>query len=184
MTDFPPEAATVLTAVARTAIARHIGEEVPAVPEGIEWLDRDGASFVTLTLDVRLRGCIGSLQAHRSLADDVAANAVSAAFRDPRFAPMDPTEVAASHIEVSVLTTPEELEFDSESGAIEKLRPNVDGVILQVGSAKATFLPQVWQQLEHPVEFLQHLKRKAGIRATYWGPDVRLWTYQVHAFDE
>lgn len=184
MTDFPPEAGEVLTTLARRAISEHLGHEVPEVPEGIDWLQAPAASFVTLTEKGRLRGCIGSLEARRPLAEDVRSNAVAAAFRDPRFMPLDADQLAGVRVEVSVLGEPVELSVTDEQDAAEQLRPGVDGVILQVGDKRATFLPQVWSQISHPVEFLDHLKRKAGVRFNYWGPDVRLWRYQVTAFHE
>lgn len=147
-------------------------------------LAEPGAAFVTLTRDGKLRGCIGSLEPWRPLADDVAANARAAAFRDPRFPPLRADEVADTHIEVSVLGPAELLDVHSEAEAVAQLRPRVDGVIVRSGSRRATFLPQVWGQLPDPHEFLAHLWAKAGLRPGVWGPDVRLWRYQVEEWSE
>jgi AmmeMemoRadiSam system protein A len=183
MAELPAEAGPVLVALARYAIAETLGFDVPPVPEA-DWLEEKAATFVTLTTDKRLRGCIGSLKATRSLADDVRANAVGAGFRDPRFKPMDKHELNRVQIEVSVLTDPEEMTFTSEDDLLSQLRPGIDGVIFATKDARATFLPQVWDDLAHPVEFMSHLKRKAGVRFNYWGPDVRVWRYQVEKFHE
>jgi AmmeMemoRadiSam system protein A len=142
-----------------------------------------GASFVTLMAGGHLRGCIGSLEAYRPLHDDVPANALAAAFHDPRFAPLGSDELDAIRIEVSVLSTPVPMAFASEADALRKLRPGIDGVILEARDRRATFLPQVWADLPDPAIFIRHLKRKAGLWAEYW-QDIRLWRYTVTAFRE
>jgi len=139
---------------------------------------------VTLTLGGELRGCIGSLEAYQPLADDVTSNARSAAFRDPRFPPLTAAEFRRVHIEVSVLSAPQPMAVTSEADALAQLRPGVDGVILAAAGRRATFLPQVWEQLPEPATFLAHLKRKAGLPAGYWGDDVQVWRYGVTAFEE
>jgi AmmeMemoRadiSam system protein A len=183
MSELPENAAPVLTGIARAAIGERLGIEVSR-PEGAPWLSEPGASFVTLTIDGRLRGCIGSLEAYRGLGKDVADNAVSAGFRDPRFPPLEQEDFQKVHIEVSVLSAPTEMSFTSEEDALSQLRPGIDGLILTSEGHRATFLPQVWEDLEHPIEFLNHLKRKAGLRFNHWSPDVRLWRYTVTAFHE
>ena len=150
----------------------------------LAWLDVPGASFVTLTIDGDLRGCIGSLEAWRPLRDDVKSNAVSAAFRDPRFRPLSQAEFAQTAIEVSVLAKPEPMAFDSRDDLERQLRPGVDGLILSARGHRGTFLPQVWEQLPRPAEFVDHLLRKAGLPASYWGPDVAVSRYTVTAFHE
>ncbi|MDR1833173.1 MAG: AmmeMemoRadiSam system protein A [Propionibacteriaceae bacterium] len=192
MPNLPNDAGQVLTATARQAITERLrgyevfrpGGEGPPPPADLDWLNERGASFVTLTIDGRLRGCIGSLEAWRWLGEDVRLNAVAAAFKDPRFLPLDPAELDHLHIVVSVLTAPQPLEFDSEAEALAQLRPGVDGVVLQAGHHRATFLPQVWEELPDKVEFMSHLKRKARLSPDYWGPDVELSVYQVEAFGE
>jgi AmmeMemoRadiSam system protein A len=179
----PPGAGPILIAHARAAIAGRLGLPVARPPEPA-WLDDDGAVFVTLTIGGNLRGCIGSLEAHQAILDDVRDNARSAAFRDPRFPPLTAAEYAQTEVEVSVLSPPEPMVFASEAGALEQLRPGVDGVILHAAGRRATFLPQVWEQLPDKAEFMAHLKRKAGLPAGYWGPDVKLWRYGVTAFHD
>ena len=145
-----------------------------------------GAAFVTLhTRGHELRGCIGSLVAHRTLIEDVRANALAAAFEDPRFSPVTARELPDLVIEVSVLTAPEPLAYDGPEDLILKLRPNVDGVLIERGWNRATFLPQVWEQLPEPEEFLAHLCYKAGLPANAWRrPDLKVSTYQVEEFHE
>jgi len=183
MTDLPPDAGPVLTSLARHSIAQrlHVDSPTPAAPD---WLDAPGASFVTLTQHNQLRGCIGSLQAWRSLGDDVTDNARSAAFRDPRFNPLQATELSVTAIEVSVLSAPEPMPFTSREDALAQLRPGIDGVILSALGSRATFLPQVWDELPDPEQFVRHLMRKAGLPPTYWGDDVAISRYTVAAFHD
>ncbi|QWW19028.1 AmmeMemoRadiSam system protein A [Schaalia sp. 19OD2882] len=147
-------------------------------------LDAPGACFVTLTLDGHLRGCVGTLQAHRSLRQDAAANAVAAGTLDPRFPRLTPGELGRIRIEVSVLTAPKPLDVSCRDDALGALRPGIDGVVWIDGTHRATFLPQVWQQLPDPHDFLAHLTRKAGMPSHHWGPHTHLQTYQVHSFTE
>lgn len=173
-----------LLALARNTLAAHFGlhadEMAPDVPE----LHRPGATFVTLTQDGQLRGCIGSLQAWRPLGLDVQENALAAALRDPRFEALRAEELPHTRIEVSRLTPAEPLQFADEADALRQLRPAIDGVILTAGNRRATFLPQVWEQLPEAAEFMAHLKRKAGLPVDYWGSDVRLERYQVEKWKE
>ena len=131
-----------------------------------------------------MRGCIGSLQAHRPLADDVVANALAAAFRDPRFPPLAADELAVTRIEVSLLAQAEPLPCADEAEALERLRPGIDGLILSCGAQRATFLPQVWDSLPQPHDFLAQLKRKAGLPADYWSPQLTLERYRVRKWKE
>lgn len=169
--------------LARSAIAQHFGGPAPVIPELPEVL-QPGATFVTLTQNDQLRGCIGSLVAYRPLAEDVCANAAAAAFQDPRFRPLKADELPRTRVEVSLLTPPEPLVFASEADALAQLRPEVDGVIFSASGRRATFLPQVWEQLPTPAEFMAHLKQKAGLSARYWGADVYLERYAVHKWKE
>lgn len=143
-----------------------------------------GASFVTLTRQGELRGCIGTLEAHRPLGIDVRENAVAAAFRDPRFTPLTRAEFDDVRVEVSVLSPAEALVVASEEHALETLRPHVDGVVFEYGDHRSTFLPQVWEQLPDPAEFLAYLKRKAGLPADFWAEQVRLSRYTVSKWKE
>ncbi len=131
-----------------------------------------------------MRGCIGSLQAHRDLAGDVRANAVAAALRDPRFEPLSAAELGRTRVEVSVLTPAQPLTFRSEAEALAQLRPGVDGVIFTCGRHRSTFLPQVWEQLPDATQFMAQLKRKAGLAADFWSEDVQLSRYQVRKWKE
>lgn len=182
----PPKAderGEILLAAARGAI----GERFGLAPVGLEprpWLEAPGASFVTLTLEGDLRGCIGSLKAHRPLIEDVRGNAVAAAFRDPRFPSLEKREFTRVRIEVSELTPPEPLAFESEAHALALLRPHVDGLILEFGGQRSTFLPQVWESLPSPGQFLAQLKRKAGLPADFWHEDIRLARYGVTKWKE
>lgn len=162
-----------------TSLAVSIEDAPPA-------LHQDGASFVTLhKRSGALRGCIGSLAARRPLIEDVQANAKAAAFQDPRFPPLREEEMEDIVIEVSILSAPEPLPYDGPEELLEKLRPNVDGVVLERGWHRATFLPQVWEQLPEPEKFLTHLCYKAGLPPDAWrNQDVKISTYQVEKFSE
>ncbi|MCJ7551860.1 MAG: AmmeMemoRadiSam system protein A [Anaerolineae bacterium] len=151
-----------------------------------DWLEAPAAAFVTLhTRSGGLRGCIGSLIARRSLIEDVRSNALAAAFEDPRFPRLSADELPGIVIEVSVLTAPAPLSYADAEELVHKLTPNVDGVVLEQGRHRATFLPQVWDQLPMPEEFLSHLCYKAGLSATAWRDrDLSISTYQVQEFEE
>lgn len=143
------------------------------------------ACFVTLHLHGDLRGCIGSLEPTEALIDNVAHNAWSAAFADPRFEPVSIAEFDALHIDVSVLGIPAPMPITSEESLVNSLRPGEDGLILYTPQGgRATFLPSVWEQLPDPVEFVHHLKRKAGLSSEYWHPAMRAERYEVQYFEE
>lgn len=180
----PDDAGPVLLAAARAAIADALGTAAPTPPSWPDWADDVLGTFVTLTQDGDLRGCIGTLVEHLPLREGVAANAVRAARQDPRFPPLTAAELARTRVEVSVLSAAEPLAVTSEDEALAALRPGVDGVIFAAGGRQATFLPQVWEQLPDPRTFLAHLRRKAGLAADYWGPDVHLSRYTVQAWEE
>jgi AmmeMemoRadiSam system protein A len=147
-------------------------------------LAEPGASFVTLHRGGELRGCIGSLEAYRALITDVAENAFAAAFRDPRFAPLQAQELADLSLDISVLSRPQRMSFTSEQELLTQLRPKQDGLILQAGSNRATFLPSVWESLPEPARFLRQLKLKAGLTADYWSEDIRAWRYGSECFTD
>ena len=177
------ELGEVLLAIARSAIGRGFG--VSAQPRAdLPRLHEPGASFVTLRETAELRGCIGSLSATRPLIEDVRSNAVAAAFRDPRFPPLRLEEFDAILIEVSLLTPVVPMSFRDEADALAQLRPGVDGVVFACGHARATFLPQVWESLPEPHQFLAQLKYKAGLAADFWAPEVELACYQVTKWKE
>jgi len=149
-------------------------------------LKEEGASFVTLTIGGGLRGCIGALEAYQPLAEDVREHAVAAALEDPRFAPVSEGELSAIRIEVSRLTRPIPLAYTDADDLLSKLRPGVDGVILHAGfGRRATFLPQVWEKIPDPAEFLNHLCAKMGVSENAWRTKhLDVSTYQVEEFHE
>jgi AmmeMemoRadiSam system protein A len=179
----PRDAGHVLLPLARAAIAAQLGLSHTA-SEDLPWLKSSGACFITLTLASRLRGCIGTLRAHRALVEDVKANAVAAAFRDPRFPPLATGEFSSMALEVSVLSALEPLRFSDEPDALRQLRAGVDGVVFEYGHHTGTFLPQVWEDFREPSDFLAHLKYKAGLPPDFWDEEVRLLRYTVHKWRE
>jgi AmmeMemoRadiSam system protein A len=173
----------VLLSLARAAIASRFGLWF-SIDDEAEFLAEPAASFVSLKLDGQLRGCIGTLQAHRALGEDVRANAQAAAFQDPRFQPLSAGEFSGTRIEVSVLSALSAIAFESEAQAISALRPQEDGVVLAWRDKRATFLPQVWESLPEPGAFLHELKRKAGLPAEFWSGELRLYRYTVDKWSE
>ena len=140
------------------------------------------ASFVTLHIDQQLRGCIGTLEAYRPLIVDVVENAYSAAFRDPRFPALTSKEFPELDIHISILSTPESVNVQSEQELLDLLQPGVDGLILTEGHHRGTFLPSVWESLSDKQQFLNHLKQKAGLPANYWSPSIKIEKYNVEEF--
>lgn len=180
---------TYLLALARSTIEKAAGAPAAVTLDASllsPRLHAPGAAFVTLhTRSGALRGCIGSLVAHRPLIEDVRENAIAAAFRDPRFSPVTAKELDNIVVEVSVLTPPEKLDFDGPDDLLRKLHPNIDGVLLERGWSRGTFLPQVWEQLPSPEEFMTHLCFKAGLPGNAWRwPDIDVSIYQVEKFTE
>ena len=173
----------ILLWIARATIARKLGKTVSA-NEGGAWLQERGACFVTLMQNGQLRGCIGTLEAYRPLLQDVKANAEAAAFHDPRFTPLLPAELDTIEVEVSLLSAMRGMTFGSESEALAQLRPGVDGIVLEYGRSRSTFLPQVWEQLPDPAEFMAHLKYKAGLSPTFWAKEIKLSRYTVSKWTE
>jgi AmmeMemoRadiSam system protein B/AmmeMemoRadiSam system protein A len=167
-----------LLAVARGAIAAALGRGAAPAPDE-PWLREQRAAFVTLTQNGRLRGCIGSLEAHRPLGEDVAANARGAALRDPRFPPVTAAEFDRIEVEVSVLSSPALLAFGDHADLVAQLRPGVDGLILACDGRRGTFLPQVWEQIPEPEAFLAQLKLKAGLPADTRTTRCTIWRYEV-----
>jgi len=174
----------LITSLARNAIAAHLGLAAKQPMPEEACLTEPRACFVTLHKHGALRGCIGSLLAHRPLGEDITANALAAALHDPRFPPLSSDEFNEIDIEVSVLSPPEQIFPRDEAELISILRPGVDGVILEYGAHRSTFLPQVWEQLSDPVNFLAHLKQKGGLPADFWSPEMRVSRYTVQAYHE
>ena len=136
------------------------------------------ATFVTLEIEGRLRGCIGTLEAHLPLAEDVAIHAYEAAFHDPRFPPLSAGELSGLDIHISILSPPLPIPCKSESELVGQLKPGEDGLILQEGPHRATFLPSVWDDLKDPQDFVTHLKMKGGWGLHYWSDDMRAFRYR------
>ena len=177
------ELGAALLRLARAAIGEQLGKPAPAGASQAR-LQEPGATFVTLTQQGQLRGCIGSLEAHRALLHDVRENALAAAFRDPRFSPLAEEEFEITRVEVSLLTTPEPLAFRDEADFMAQLRPGVDGIVFQYGRHRSTVLPQVWENLPEPQQFMQQLKRKAGLPPNFWHEEVSIARYEVTKWKE
>ena len=179
---------TTLVRLARTAIECALAGSGRPDPEGDSpealWLTEPGATFVTLKLDGRLRGCIGSLQATRSLREDVVDNAVAAAFEDSRFPALAVDEFEGLTVEVSVLSQPEPIECGTETELLARLRPGIDGLVLEYGHHRATYLPQVWESLPKPEAFLRSLKLKARLDGDFWSDEMRFSRYTVEKHQE
>lgn len=182
-----PDERTTLLNIARQSMTDAVNNRPAApLPENLlPALLENGASFVTLTVRGQLRGCIGTLEAYQPLAKDVRQRAAQAATQDQRFARVRPSEVDSIHIEVSRLTKPVPLSYSDPAELPELLRPQVDGIVLSDGIRQATFLPQVWEQLPDPAEFLNHLCQKMGAQSDLWRRRVlQVETYQVEEFEE
>ena len=177
-----------LIRLARKTIAVRLG-----LPERLQ--DRDittdpalqeqRGTFVTLKIRGQLRGCMGCLTPSETILEGIQRNALNAAFKDPRFPALTAPELEEAEIEISILTSPQELQHDGSNDLLAKLRPNIDGVIISKGLARATFLPQVWEQLPRTEDFLAHLCRKAGLSFDEWQKgELDVATYQVQYFHE
>ena len=173
----------IVLPIARITIGQALGRQATA-DEAAPWLHELGACFVTLKMNGDLRGCIGSLKAQRPLLADLKANALAAAFHDPRFEPLTDGEFDNTRIEVSLLSAIEPICFVSEQDALNQLRPEIDGIIFEYQNQRSTFLPQMWESLPTPQLFMAQLKRKAGLSPTFWVEGVRLLRYTVYRLDE
>ncbi|MFO7604133.1 MAG: AmmeMemoRadiSam system protein A [Gammaproteobacteria bacterium] len=143
-----------------------------------------GACFVTLKLEGKLRGCIGTLEPHRPLVEDVAENAYAAAFRDPRFAPLSADEYPQLQYHLSVLSPTEAMSFSGEQDLLQQIRPGIDGLVLADRGQRGTFLPSVWESLPTAQEFLRHLKQKAGLPMDYWSDTLTVERYTAESIEE
>jgi AmmeMemoRadiSam system protein A len=174
------EEGRALLAVARASIAHGIacGRPLPVDPSAhAPALRAPGAAFVTLRRNGALRGCVGELRASRPLVASVAEQAWAAAFRDPRFAPLARDELDALDLHVAVLGAPEPIDARSQAELLAALRPGVDGVIVEDGAHRATFLPSVWGSLPEPQRFVRELMQKAGLPPGHWSPATRALRY-------
>lgn len=175
----------LLRKIAREAIEYGLNEENHLPVETSRYpksLQNPGASFVTLNRNGQLRGCIGSLEAYQPLVNDVAYNAYAAAFNDPRFPPLTEDELADLELHISVLTPAQPMNFNSESDLLEQIRPGIDGLVLEDGFNRGTFLPSVWESLPDKTTFLRHLKQKAGLPPDYWSPTIKVSRYTTESF--
>ena len=173
----------ILLPIARASIAAVFGQ-VQEAAEDATWLREQAACFVTLTQQGQLRGCIGTIEAHRSLLEDVKHNARAAAFKDTRFSPLTGEELNDTEIEISLLSPMSALTFSDEQEALAQLQPGIDGVLFEFGHYRSTFLPQVWEQLPAITDFMAHLKHKAGLNADFWADEVKLYRYAVNKWKE
>lgn len=183
-----PDEQKALLRLAREALERGVrGETLPPLDASslTPRLQEAGATFITLTKDGQLRGCIGTLEPYQPLAEDVREHAVAAALEDPRFPPLRESEMDRIRIEVSRLTRPVPLEYRDADDLLSKLRPHVDGVILRDGPRRSTFLPQVWEKIPDPAEFLENLCYKMGADPHLWRKKhLEVLVYQVEEFHE
>ncbi len=178
----------ILLKIAREALETSVrGEPLPEITLAVfpQTLQDDGASFVTLTINGRLRGCIGTLDPYQPLAKDVQEHAVAAALQDFRFPNVQPAELSKIRIEVSALTPRSPLLYETPQDLVDQIRPGIDGLILQDGLRKATFLPQVWEKLPEQELFLSHLCMKMGAPGDLWRKKpLDVFVYQVQEFHE
>src|SRR3989338_5378259 len=173
----------ILLPIARAAIARVL--DLPyATDETAPWLAEHGAFFVTLTQNGELRGCICTLQAHRPLLADVKSNAISAAMHDPRFMPLSAEELDITTVEISLLSPTTAMAVRDEAAALAQIRTSGVGMVFGFGHYRGPFLPQGWEQLPQPRQFMAHLRRKAGLPDDFWEEGVKLSRYTVTKWSE
>lgn len=177
------ERGRLLLAIARATLAEELGLQTSALPEPA-WLAEPCACFVTLKKGELLRGCVGSMQAYRSLLEDLRGNSRAAAFSDPRFSPLKPAGLDELTIEVSLLSPLSPVSFDSEEDLLRQLRPRVDGLLLEFEGHRGTFLPAVWSSIPVPGLFLAKLKAKASLPEDFWSPEIQLKRYTTRSWSE
>lgn len=186
------EQGQLLVKLARQTLLQHFAkqtaqDEIDSLNDRLKapCFNQSCGTFVTLKIDGHLRGCIGNLTSSDSLVSGVRRNTINAAFHDPRFSPLSASELDQITIEISILSNPRPLSYQDAADLLKKLRPNIDGVIIRKQFASATFLPQVWEQLPEPQDFLKHLCMKAGLPADAWQHSrLEVSTYQVQYFEE
>lgn len=174
-----------LHTIARQSIQTGLEQQHPLVitlADYAEPLQQKRATFVTLNINQQLRGCIGTLSPYRALVDDIAHNAYAAAFSDPRFPALSQAEFTQLDYHLSILSETKPMTFNSEADLLAQIRPGIDGLILSDNNQQGTFLPSVWEQLPTAQEFLQHLKRKAGLPMDYWSNSLQVSRYTVESF--
>jgi uncharacterized protein len=177
----------LLSLARRTIESRLHNTELPVINHASlsQVLQEEGASFVTLTIHGYLRGCVGALEPYQNLAEDVREHAIAAAFEDYRFPPLQSHEIDDIVIEISYLTRPKKLEYHSPENLLTLLQPHIDGVVLKDGNRRSTFLPQVWEKISEPEDFLDQLCMKMGSSPDTWRRKLlEVFTYQVEEFKE
>jgi AmmeMemoRadiSam system protein A len=177
----------MLLQLARTSIHHGLNTSKPLLIELNNYaqeLQKKRASFVTLEIKGQLRGCIGMLEPVRPLVQDIAENAFAAAFKDPRFPALQQQEFLELEIHISILSLAEPITFSSEQDLLAQIKPGVDGLILEEGIHRGTFLPSVWESLPDPEQFLRHLKVKAGLTNRYWSDTIRISRYSTEVLDD
>lgn len=175
----------ILRTIAQQSIQTGLTEQHPLVITLADYsahLQQKRATFVTLNINKQLRGCIGTLSPYRALVDDIAHNAYAAAFSDPRFPALGQAEFTQLDYHLSILSDTSPIEFNSEADLLAQIRPGIDGLVLSDNNQQGTFLPSVWEQLPTSQEFLQQLKRKAGLAADYWSDTLKVSRYTVESF--
>ena len=185
-TSLNKEQQQCLLALAKSSIQHGLATGKPLAVNLADFpaeLTEHRATFVTLQKHQQLRGCIGMLAAVRPLVEDIAENAFSAAFQDHRFPPLAANELDELDIHLSILTPSEPILFSSEQDLLSQIQPNIDGLILQEGNLRGTFLPSVWEQLPEPKQFLRHLKQKAGLPPDYWSETIKVYRYHTEIID-
>lgn len=179
---------TIVLQIAKSAILNYFDPDYTfnkrELLQKYPFLGEEAACFVTLNIEHNLRGCIGSIIAHRTLLEDIISNAQSAAFSDPRFNPLSLEELSSLNLEVSILSTPETIEYSDYSDLLQKITPKLDGLILKHGVYQGTFLPQVWEQLPSTKEFLEHLSYKAGTTPSVYNSHPTIYRYRVKAIED
>ena len=180
-------AGTELLRLARSSIEYGLIHQVP-LPVDCHELPREfadpAATFTTLRFEGRLRGCCGTLEAVRPLAEDVTRSAFQAAFRDIRFEPVGEHELGVIRLEVSVLSPLESIPFSDEADLLDRLTPGIDGLIIMAEGRRATFLPKVWEMLPDPQQFLAALKAKCGLAENYWSERLEFQRYRTTSYEE
>jgi uncharacterized protein len=182
---YPPDVQAVLLDVASASLAHGVrtGSALEVVAEDYpEAVRRGGASFVTLRIGAELRGCIGSMRVQFPLVADVARNAFSAGFRDPRFSPVAADELASLSISISVLSPPEPVAVESERQLLELMRERAHGWILRLGDRRGLLLPAVWESIDDPRDFLGHLKAKARFQPDFWSSEIVVERFTADSF--
>jgi uncharacterized protein len=181
-TDLTPEEKNMLMDIARQSIASGLKNCEPLLINASDYssnLQALRATFVTLEINQQLRGCIGTLEAYLPLVKDVSEHAFAAAFKDPRFSRLTKSEENLLEIHISILTPATSMSFESENDLMKQIQPGIDGLILESGSNKGTFLPSVWGSLPQTKDFFRHLKMKAGLPGNYWSDDIKISRYKT-----